>query len=314
MTRLQAAMLAGGAGMASSALFMLVLSGSPIGLLAAQLIPLPIWLVALAAGPMAAAIAVGSATVMLSVLIAAPVGIGFLAGFGLPVQFLSWVALMGRSRPDGGREWISAGWMTTAWVGCGMVVVVTAIIALPGEPGVAEEQIRQTFSRLLETALGQPGMPSEVSGVVELMAALPAIIVVSWMIVHLLNGIAAQAILMKLGRALRPNPTAASLVLPLDVAAILAFSAAFGVVGQDPGLAYIGRNLMVIMACAYLLAGFAAVHRWTARFKQRRWVLVGVYASAAVLQYPLAALSLIGLIDQLAQARQRLAGEDPTSV
>jgi hypothetical protein len=282
--------------------------------LAAQLIPLPIWLIALTAGPTAAAIAVGSATVMLSVLVAVPAGIGFLAGFGLPAQFLSWVALMGRPRPDGGRDWISAGWMTTAWVGCGMVVIVTVIIALPGEPGMAEEQIRQTLNRLLETALVQPGVRDEASGVVEMMAALPAVIVVSWMIVHLLNGIIAQAILVKLGRALRPNPTAASLVLPLAVAAILAFAAAFGAFGQDPGLAYIGRNLLVVTACAYLLAGFAAVHRWTARFKQRRWVLIGVYASAAVLQYPLAALSLIGLIDQLAQARQRLAGEDPTSV
>lgn len=314
LTRRNAALLAVCAGLASAALFMLVLSGNVIGLLAAQLIPLPIWLIALAAGPTAAAISVGTAALLLSALIAAPVGIGFLVGFGLPAQFLAWVALMGRNLPDGGREWLSTGWLTSAWVACGAVVIVIAIIALPGEPGVAEEQIRSAFSRLLETALGQAGMPTEVSGVIEMMAALPAIIVVSWMLVHLVNGVIAQAVLVKLGRALRPTPDAASLVLPLDVAALLAFAAAFGAIGQDPGLAYIGRNLLLVTACAYLLAGFAAVHRWTAAFKHRRWVLGGVYASAVLLQYPLVALTLIGLIDQLAQARQRFAGKDPTGV
>lgn len=314
LTRKNAALLAVCAGLASAALFMLVLSGNVIGLLAAQLIPLPIWLIALAAGPTAAAISVGTAALLLSALIAAPVGIGFLVGFGLPAQFLAWVALMGRSMPDGGREWLSTGWLTSAWVACGAVVIVIAIIALPGEPSVAEEQIRSAFSRLLETTLGQADMPTEMSGVIEMMAALPAIIVVSWMLVHLVNGVIAQALLVKLGRALRPTPAADSLVLPLDVAAVLAFSAAFAAIGQDPGLAYIGRNLLLVTACAYLLAGFAAVHRWTAAFKHRRWVLGGVYASAVLLQYPLVALTLIGLIDQLAQARQRFAGKDPTGV
>jgi hypothetical protein len=194
------------------------------------------------------------------------------------------------------------------------VVIVIAIFALPGESSVAEEQIQSAFSRLLETTLGQAGMPTEVSGVIEMMAAMPAIIVVSWMLVHLVNGVIAQALLVKLGRALRPTPAADSLVLPLDVAAVLAFAAAFAAIGQDPGLAYIGRNLLLVTACAYLLAGFAAVHRWTAAFKHRRWVLGGVYASAVLLQYPLVALTLIGLIDQLAQARQRFAGKDPTGV
>lgn len=314
LTRRNAALLAVCAGLASAALFMLVLSGNVIGLLAAQLIPLPIWLIALAAGSTAAAISVGTATLLLSALIAAPVGIGFLVGFGLPVQFLAWIALMGRNMPDGGREWLSTGWLTTAWVACGAVMIVIAIMALPGESGAAEEEIRSAFSRLLGTALGQAGMPADVSDVIEMMAALPAIIVVSWMLVHLVNGVIAQAILVKLGRASRPTPTAASLVLPLDVAAVLAFAAAFGAFGQDPGLAYIGRNLLLITACAYLLAGFAAAHRWTAAFKHRRWVLGGVYASAVLLQYPLVALTLIGLIDQLAQARQRFAGKDPTGV
>ena len=312
LTRKKAALLAVCAGLASAALFMLVLSGNVIGLLAAQLIPLPIWLIALAAGPTAAAISVGTAALLLSALIAAPVGIGFLVGFGLPAQFLAWVALMGRNLPGGGREWLSTGWLTTAWVACGAVVIVIAIFALPGESSVAEEQIQSAFSRLLETTLGQAGMPTEVSGVIEMMAAMPAIIVVSWMLVHLVNGVIAQALLVKLGRALRPTPAADSLVLPLDVAAVLAFSAAFAAIGQDPGLAYIGRNLLLVAACAYLLAGFAAVHRWTAAFKHRRWVLGGVYASAVLLQYPLVALTLIGLIDQLAQARQRFAGKDPT--
>jgi len=314
LTRRNAALLAVCAGLASAALFMLVLSGNVVGLLAAQMIPLPIWLIALAAGPTAAVISVGTAALLLSSLIAAPVGIGYLVGFGLPVQFLAWVALMGRTLPDGGREWVSTGWLTSAWVACGAVVISIAIVSMPGEPDAAEEQIRSTFSRLLETTLGQAGMPPEVSGVIEMMAAFPAIIVVSWMLVHLVNGVIAQAVLVKLGRAMRPTPTAASLVLPLDVAAVLAFSAAFGAFGQDPGLAYIGRNLLLVTACAYLLAGFAAAHRWTAAFKHRRWVLGGVYASAVLLQYPLVALTLIGLIDQLAQARQRFAGKDPTDV
>lgn len=314
LTRRNAALLAVCAGLASAALFMLVLSGQLLGLLAAQMIPLPIWLIALAAGPTAAAISVGTSALLLSALIGASVGIGFLVGFGLPVQFLAWIALMGRTSPDGRREWLSTGWLTAAWVACGALVIVSAIIALPGEPSVAEDQIRGTFSRLLGTALGQAGLPTDVAGVIDMMAAMPAIIVVSWMLVHLVNGVIAQAVLVKLGRALRPTPTSASLILPLDVAAVLAFSAAFAAIGQDPGLAYIGRNLLLVTACAYMLAGFAAAHRWTAGFKHRRWVLGGVYASAVLLQYPLIALTLIGLIDQLAQARQRYAGEDPTGV
>jgi uncharacterized protein YybS (DUF2232 family) len=192
------------------------------------------------------------------------------------------------------------------------VVIILAIFALPGEPGAAEEQIRSGFSRVLGNTMGQSVLPTEVSGVIEMMAAMPAIIVVSWMLVHLVNGLIAQAVLVKLGRALRPTPSATSLTLPLDVAAVLAFAAAFGAFGQDPGLAYIGRNLLLVTACAYLLAGFAAAHRWTAAFKHRRWVLGGVYVSAVLLQYPLVALTLIGLIDQLAQARQRFAGNSPT--
>jgi len=298
-------MLACGAGAASAVLL----------LVAAPLTPLPIWLVALSVGPLMGAVSVAMTTVLLSLLIGAPVGLVFLAGFGAPILFLSWIALKERVLADGKRDWMSAGWLTTAWAGFGMVAIAIAIFALPGDPDAAEEQIRQAVSPLMGAALEQAGMPAEMAGsVVDMMAALPAIIVISWMLVHLLTGMLAQAILTKMNRAARPTPRSASMVLPLDMAAALAFSAAFAAVGQYQGWAYLGRNLLVIAACAYLLAGFAAAHRWTAAFKHRRWVLTGVYASAVVLQYPLLALALIGLIDQLAQARQRFAGEDPTGV
>ena len=222
---------------------------------------------------------------------------------------------MGREQPDGGRVWTSAGMLTAAWAGFGMVAITIGILALPGETDGAEAQIRLAVTPMMAAALDQAGMPAEMAdSVVSMMAALPAIIIISWMLVHLLTGMIAQGILVRMNRAARPTPTAASMILPLDIAAAFAFSAAFAVIGQDPGWAYLGRNLLVVAACAFLLAGFAAAHRWTEAFKHRRWILGGVYASAVVLQYPLLALALIGLIDQLAQARQRFAGEDPSGV
>jgi hypothetical protein len=302
ISRNNAVLLACGAGLASAVLLMV----------AAPLTPLPVWLVALAAGPMAAAITVTLATALLSILIGLPVGLVFLIGFGMPILFLSWIALMGRDLPDGKRVWTSAGVLTAAWVSFGMVVITIGILALPGETDVAENQIRLAVTPMMAAALDQAGMPAEMAGsVVNMMAALPAIIIVSWMLVHLLTGMVAQAVLIRMNRAARPTPTAASMVLPLDIAAVLAFSAAFAVIGQDQGWAYLGRNLLVVAGCAFLLAGFAAAHRWTAAFRHRRWILGGVYASAVILQYPLLALALIGLIDQQAQARQRIAGEDP---
>ena len=305
ISRNNAVLLACGAGLAAAVLLMV----------AAPLTPLPVWLVALAAGPVAAAITIALATALLSILIGLPVGLVFLIGFGMPILFLSWIALMGREQPDGGRVWTSAGMLTAAWAGFGMVAITIGILALPGETDGAEAQIRLAVTPMMAAALDQAGMPAEMAdSVVSMMAALPAIIIISWMLVHLLTGMIAQGILVRMNRAARPTPTAASMILPLDIAAAFAFSAAFAVIGQDPGWAYLGRNLLVVAACAFLLAGFAAAHRWTEAFKHRRWILGGVYASAVVLQYPLLALALIGLIDQLAQARQRFAGEDPSGV
>src|SRR5690242_21752847 len=90
--------LAGGC--ASALMFASIISGTLISLLLLYLAPLPLMVIALGCGPLAATIASAAASFALAAIFGIPYGVGYVISLALPSWWLGHLALLGR--PTGG--------------------------------------------------------------------------------------------------------------------------------------------------------------------------------------------------------------------
>lgn len=303
-----------------------VTGGAPFMLL----VPLPLFLSGLWMGTGAAAVSAATACLALAVLIAAAAtqvtgslafglldGLGMLVGtavmIGGPVVFLVRQALLSRQTPDGRVEWYPPGLLVTWLTVIGLVLFVFSVLSILvfGGPG----GIEAAFTSQLRDALGLmlPNVPED-----ELRRAAEAAARVglgigldSWLMILAVNGILAQGVLARYGRALRPAPNITTLVLPTWIAPALAAAVLVALVA--PGdLGFAARSVVLVLLLPYFFAGLAVVHA-VARLRRSRAVMLAIfYAIVVLFTWPAAVVTGIGLIDQWFDLRRRLpapAGE-----
>ena len=89
--------------------------------------------------------------------------------------------------------------------------------------------------------------------------SFPAMVAVSWALMHALNAILAQGLLVRFGHNLRPSPRLAEVDLPKTALAALVACAIGGMV--LPGdIGYLASNLVIIAALPYFIAGLGLAH------------------------------------------------------
>ena len=285
-----------GAGAAAALLFASVVSGSIAAIFLFYLAPLPILIAALGWSHVAGLIAAASATVAVVALS----GIFFIAvpviAFG--AWWLGYLALLARPAPNGGGgalEWYPAGRLVLWAAVIGTLIVAAAVPNFGTDQQSLQAALRKTYERIL----------GDQSLVDVLVVAVPPAAAVFSTITNVFNHWLAARVVKNSGRHKRPRPDLAAWRLPTSTPAFLAAAIAGSFLPDLLGVLAGAFAASLLMAFAML--GFAVLHAITRGMSTRALVLAAVYAAAAVLGWPVLAMSILGLAEAAFNIRGRVA-------
>lgn len=296
-----------GAGGLSAILAMSLVTGSGLALILAYLAPFPLFAVGLGHGGKAAAIATFSGIAFATLLSGPIAGCAYAIMNALPVWLTVRLALTSREGQSG-EEWFPAGNILTTFVfyGCG----VFALLLMFFSPG--DQSIVQMVDGFLTTTINALAPTLDSSSRAEMVASLgqlfPAMILVSWMVMNLVNGMLAQFVLSKSDKALRPSPRYGDLKLPDLSSWAFIICATLTVIGSGD-MKYIAMNLTAVTAFPFFVVGLCVVHSF-ARMTRFAGGLLGVFYLMLLLSI-WTALPIIGLglFDQWIGLRKRIAAQ-----
>ena len=278
-------------------------------MLVACLAPLPVLAVGLALGPKAAAIAAVSG-ILLSLALAGLAAASVYAGLhALPAALVVDRALAGKAAgPGAGAR--AAG--TAPGKALASLAVFVAMLAGTiafvgrGEAGV-EAAVAAFLQSGLAAAVG--GLPAE-AGQRFIETAAPMFVGlsgVSWQLVIVANGVLAQRIVSRRGRAIRQTPAWSALELPDWLAWPLVGAAAISLVTSGDAQ-YLARNSAMILSVPYFFLGLTVVHALARRSAAKGLLLTVFYVVLVVFTLIVGAIVAgLGMIEQWAGLRDRVA-------
>ncbi|WP_232628850.1 DUF2232 domain-containing protein [Methylobacterium sp. Leaf118] len=153
-----------GAGLVAALLFGVLLKASPLAILLYLFAPLPILIVGLGWSHRASLAAAVSGALALAVVISPYLGLAFAAYLALPAWWLAYLALLGRTGPDGTLEWYPTGRLL-AWVAgtAALAFVAIAVIASP-DHATFRAQIEQMSRRIVDMQVQRGRIPPPAQG------------------------------------------------------------------------------------------------------------------------------------------------------
>lgn len=318
-----------------SALPLLLGVFAPGGMLLVILTPLPLFLAGLAQGVGGAIIAGVTASAIIGVLgglvmaamtaiiLAAPVavlvrqallsralGAGAAGGTtsGGPVGD---AAGSGPSGVSGGgsatgtaRDWYPAGLLVTWLTVIGLAWLAVAFV-VQGTSGGIEAGVREDLLHSLQMLLPE-AQPDDLAQVAEAVAPFAVGSgMLGWLLLLAVNGVLAQGLLTRFGRNLRPAPDIATLTLPTWLAPALGLAVAAALLGSQD-LAYIGRNVALVLVLPFFFAGLGTIHALTRGLKGRAAILVTLYIVLIFFSvWPAVLVAGLGLVEPWLGLRRR---------
>jgi hypothetical protein len=314
-----------GAGVAS-ALFNLspLLSAAPGSLILTALGPLPPLAVGFAVGLYPGALATGIAAVIIALATSVTVGGWFVLTNVVPTVVVVYFALQSQPGAAGTRAWYPSGYVLAWLTVLGMAYIVGVAVYFSGSEsgyaGVGYELLREVLTRLTV----MPGVgeaPSEASAQIESVARriapyLPGIWVGCWEILFIANAVLAQGLVVRFGRNLRPPSTLAAMALPRWIGGV---GAAALVASFVPGtFGTVAQNVLLALCIPFFFLGLAVIHAFARRWRGpgghpflRGVFFVVLYFIIVTMVWPAFVIVGIGIVDMLANIRQRLGRNGP---
>jgi hypothetical protein len=301
------AMLAVGLGAAAGLLFLSLMSGSLLAILLVNLTQLPLFLAGLWLGPKAALIAGAAGTLGTLSATSFSGGLLFLAAYAAPVALLSWQGLRWRRDEAGSVWWYPAGHLVAWLVGMGLVGLGLVALLAAGEPGGLEGAVGGVLEQQMTVLFGAGPDAAQARDVAAAMAGLfPGFATATWLVMTAVNGTLAQRLLVWWRKNRRPTPSMVEVELPGWIP--IAFAAALAAAVFLPAtLGYLGRNALPVLALGFFVAGLAVVHALARRFNIGTPLLATVYVLILFVWPAAVAVAALGLIEQWAGLRRRLA-------
>jgi hypothetical protein len=311
-------LLAIGGGAISALFFLSVMAGGGGALVLAYMAPLPLLMLGLGPGLSAALLGGVAATALVGLASNLLAALAFALANLLPALLVVRQALLARTGADGSLEWYPPGLLVTALAGYGVALLLAAAMLTAGETGGLEGAVREALEGTLgaiSQGLAGPGTTEAdaLAGFVDvLVPVFPALVVISWLAMTVVNGALAQGLLMRFGRNRRPPMRMAMLSLPPWAPAALAVVGLAAVL-LDGGLGYLAVNAALVLLVPFFFAGLAVVHALAARRGSKPLVLVLFYLFLLLFQWVVPLVVGLGLIEQWAGLRQRFAQAGPHS-
>ncbi len=296
--------VAGGA--LSALLCALAALGSFGGILLAYFCQLPLFVVGLSMGTAAGAIAgaiAGAGVLAMGGVFGVLVFILFNAA---PVVFLVRQALLFRSDEAGNTEWYPPGLLAASATCCGLTLLTLVFVWLGLTTEGVEASIRDYIGRFAEGMFQDLPLDDRQKVVDGVAPILLGTVGLSWLVMLVINGTLGQGLATRMGWNLRPSPDFTMMALPrwlpMVAAALLIFAVAI------PGtLGFFATNAALIAALPFFLVGLAVVHMAAKRISAGPMLLILFYILMLLFGWPVAIVAFLGLIEQMAGFRQRLA-------
>jgi Predicted membrane protein (DUF2232) len=315
MTRLwlQNAMVGLGAGVCAALLLSTAKPGSSLAFLLNSLGWLPILITAIGWNHWAGLFA----GVVVALGIAPAFGpsdaFGALLVVGLPAWWLGYLTLL--ARPTAGAaelEWYPPDRLLLWCAVLGALAFAISLIALTGGHEISM-QLRRDVQRALriywEIPRGQslviPGIDNPERLVDILVAVTKPFFAGVSAVIAMFNLWLAARVLRMFGRLKRPWPDLTAIRLPAATPFALAAALAASFAPGIPGL--VATLLAGSVLYAYAAVGFAVMHDITRDLNGRAVMLIGMYATVIVLNWPIVFMGLLGLIDTALDLRARVA-------
>lgn len=309
------AVLGGGA---SALLSMALITGSTLAFMLAYLAALPLFLVGLAHGRTAGGLA-GAVGALGAALMGGPLAGAIHAALtALPATLAAvWMA------QGAGRGVLVA---RLALYGAVGLMAVDLGVGAATEGGF-EVALSDHLARVMEHLMPGAKAAQRAEFARAVTPFFPGATTASWLVMVAVNAILAQVILSRLGRRWATQAdeappatgdggeTLATFALPeasswaLVAAAALAVGAK--VIGWPEG-AYLGRNLVVLLAVPFVFLGLGVVHALAGRLKARVLVLWAFYLVLVLSGWAVLLVAGLGLVEQWMGLRRR-AGASPTT-
>jgi hypothetical protein len=208
------------------------------------------------------------------------------------------LALLARAATNGGGgalEWYPTGRLVLWAAVIGTAIVAAAVPNFGTDQQSLQAALRKTYERILR----------DQSLIDVLVVAVPPAAAVFSTITNVFNLWLAARVVKISGRLKRPWPDLAAWTLPTSTPVFLAAAIAGSFLPDLLGILAGAFAASLLMAFAML--GFAVLHAITRGMRTRALVLAAVYAAAAVLGWPVLAMSILGLAEAAFNIRGRVA-------
>jgi len=223
--------------------------------------------------------------------------------FAVPViafgaWWLGYLTLLARAATNGGGgalEWYPTGRLVLWAAVIGTAIVAAAVPNFGTDQQSLQAALRKTYERILR----------DQSLIDVLVVAVPPAAAVFSTVTNVFNLWLAARVVKISGRLKRPWPDLAAWTLPTSTPVLLAAAIAGSFLPDLLGILAGAFAASLLMAFAML--GFAVLHAITRGMSTRALVLAAVYAAAAVLGWPVLAMSILGLAEAAFNIRGRVA-------
>jgi hypothetical protein len=301
------------AGVASALMFASITSGAAISLLLINLAPLPLMVVGLAWGELAAAVGGIAAAVVIAALFGLPYSVAFTLVNALPAWWLAHLVLLARpvphdtgvAGPDDALEWYPVGRILLLVVAFATIITAATLLTMGSDAAAIQNTIRKGWVELLETT----GLALNDSTLDALVVIAPIGAETAAAAMLTFNLWLAAKIAAMSGRLHRPWPDLKNTALPMTT--IAALLAAIACCFSGGLLAMLAQVLTAGLSIAYAMTGFAVLHTLTLAMKSRALWLGCAYAVVAGFAWALLAIALLGLADAVFGLRQRYLRSRP---
>ena len=299
-------LLAVGAGALTALFYVAVGLGSFGSLILAYLAQLPLFAIGLAAGFAHAALAAGIGALLIAAALPLTISVLFLATVALPVLVLTNRALLSRTNPDGSTEWYPPGHLLAALNGMALAALLAAALLFWGHEGGMIGAGKALLAEMLRGLVSDDASRQAVATARDRLAwLLPALVLTSWQIMVIVNGLLAQGVLSRFSLNQRPGAPFHELWLPqwLSFALAAALIASFlpGQIGD------LGGNAAIVAALPFVFLGLSVIHALSVRWPARTFILVCVYFGLFMAGWPALIIAAIGVLETWLSLRQRFS-------
>jgi hypothetical protein len=306
-------LIAVGGGSLSAVASMAFFNGTPGALLFVYMATLPLFLVTLSLGATAGMVACAA-----GLFVAFLMGGIFNAGsFGLLHAFPAWLVskncLVQTDNPDGSKAWTPVGQVLGLLaMACGGIVLLTGFYVAGldgGIQGTIRTHLDEVFS-VMALDLGDDAIGDLVAMLVSLF---PGAMGAAWFMMTIVNALAAQSVLVRSGKNIRPTPDFKTFALPHWVAIPMLIAGVISLVSTGD-VRYMAQNMTMILAIPYFFLGLAVAHWAIGHLRDFRIPLfIGFYIILVASGWALMLVTALGMLEQWAGLRNRFSRDERNS-